>query len=341
MSVHTILKALRLRCGDTVGVVSPSWGGAGAFPHRVQRGVEQLVRLGLEVKFGRHALNQRGFTSDTAENRVSDLHDMFRDPEVRLILSAIGGDHSCHLLRLFDFALPRQYPKLFMGYSDTTVLNIAIWQATRLVTFNGPALLTDFAECPEMLDYTRRSFLDATFEAQPFRTIGPAARWTEETLDWSAQVDLTRPRTLTSSDGWTWLKQGVGEGVLIGGCLESLQHLRGTRFWPDWKGAIFFFETSEQKPSPATVDGMLMDYENMGVFENLCGMLVGRPMRYSAEEKRQLREIILARTERYDFPIVADMDFGHTSPQLTIPIGCRARIDSSSRSLELLEPAVS
>jgi muramoyltetrapeptide carboxypeptidase LdcA involved in peptidoglycan recycling len=152
---------------------------------------------------------------------------------------------------------------------------------------------------------------------------------------------LERPRALTPSDGWTWLKDGSDEGVLIGGCIESLQHLRGTPFWPDWNDAIFFFETSEDKPSPATVDGILMDYENMGVLENLRGMLIGRPMRYSVEEKAQLHEIILERTRRHSFPIVSNMDFGHTSPQFTIPIGCRARIHSESRSFEILEPGVS
>jgi muramoyltetrapeptide carboxypeptidase len=86
---------------------------------------------------------------------------------------------------------------------------------------------------------------------------------------------------------------------------------------------------------------MLMDYENMGVFEELRGMLVGRPMRYSEEEKGQLREIILERTARYSFPIVCDMDFGHTAPQLTLPLGCRARIDAQARAFELLESSVS
>ncbi|HYO97978.1 MAG TPA: hypothetical protein VER33_25920, partial [Polyangiaceae bacterium] len=175
----------------------------------------------------------------------------------------------------------------------------------------------------------------------PRRTVLPALHWTEEMLDWGTKADLERPRALSASNGWSWLREGVGEGPLIGGCLESLQHLRGTRFWPDWSGAIFFFETSEEKPSPATVDGMLMDYENMGVFEQLRGMLIGRPMHYSEEEKRQLREIILERTARYSFPIVSDMDFGHTSPQLTLPLGCRARIDSQARAFELLEAGVS
>ncbi len=335
-----VLKAPRLRPGDTIGVVSPSWGGAGTFPHRVERGIAQLEALGYAVKLGRHALNCRGFVSDEAQNRVKDLHDLFQDPTVGLILAAIGGDHSCHLLPLLDIELIRHNPKPLVGFSDVTVLNIAIWQATGLVTFNGPALLTDFAEYPKVLEYTQHSFLRAVTESTPVGRVTPAADWTEEFLDWSTQADLERPRALTASGGWTWLKPGFGEGVLVGGCLESLQHLRGTPFWPDWSEAIFFFETSENKPTPAAVDALLMDYENMGVLQHLRGMLVGRPMRYSHDEKAQLREVILERTRRYDFPIVTDMDFGHTSPQLTIPIGCRARIDTASPTFEILEAGV-
>ena len=100
------------------------------------------------------------------------------------------------------------------------------------------------------------------------------------------------------------------------------------------------FETSEGPPSPAKVDGILMDYENMGVLERLTGLIVGRPMRYSDKEKQQLREVVLERTSQYTFPIVTDMDFGHTAPQFTIPIGCRARIDAQVQQFEIMDAAV-
>lgn len=337
---RTLMKAPVLRQGDHVSVVSPSFGGAGAFPHRVERGVAQLESLGFRVKLGRHALGQRGYVSDTAQNRVSDLHDMFYDPDVRLILAAIGGDHSCHLLPLLDFDLIAAHPTLFMGYSDITVLNVAIWQRTGLVTFNGPALLTDFAEYPQMFEYTKSSFLKAVCDPDPVGTVTPSSGWTEEFLDWEQRRDLERPRRQEPSEGWTWLKGDVGEGVLIGGCLASLQHLRGTPYWPDWDDAILFFETSEEVPSPAEVDGILMDYESMGVFGRLRGMLVGRSMGYSVADKEQLRTVILERTAAYGFPVVTDMDFGHTAPQLTLPIGCRARIDVPNRRFEIIEGAV-
>jgi muramoyltetrapeptide carboxypeptidase LdcA involved in peptidoglycan recycling len=265
---------------------------------------------------------------------------MFGDSEVKAIIAAIGGDHSCHLLPLLDFDLIRKNPKVFMGYSDITVLNVAIWKETGLVTFNGPALLTDFAEYPRMFEYTEKYMLKALCEASSMGVIEPSTWWTEEFLDWAEKKDLTRPRARQNSPGWRWLRGGVAEGALIGGCLGSLEHLRGTKFWPEWQNAIMFFETSEEPPPPERIDSILMDYENMGVLQRLKGLIVGRPMRYTEEEKQQLREVILERTKGYTFPIVTDMDFGHTAPQFTVPIGCRARIDAENQRFEVIDPAV-
>lgn len=334
------MKPRALRVGDRIGIVSPSSGGAAAFPHRVQNGLAYLRSRGFEVELSRHAANQVGFVSDTAENRASDLHEMFRRTDIQAIIASIGGDHSCHLLPLLDFGLIRENPKIFMGFSDITVLNVAIWHATGLLTFNGPALVSDFAEYPEPFPYTTDSFDRTVMSTEAVGPIRPATHWTEEFLDWSQQLDLTRPRTLALSEGWSWLKPGVGEGVLVGGCIESLQHLRGTPYWPDLDGAILFLETSEEAPSPATLDGMLMDYENMGVLGKLSGLLFGRPMGYTEVERESLREVLAERTAPFSFPVVADMDFGHTAPQFILPVGCCARIDSESRIFEIVEAAV-
>ena len=115
---------------------------------------------------------------------------------------------------------------------------------------------------------------------------------------------------------------------------------RRTRFWPSWDGCILFVETSEMAPPPAVVDGMLMDYQNMGVFDRIGALLVGRPMRYTDLQRQQLRDVVLERTAGFDFPVVMDMDFGHTAPQFTLPIGCRARVDATAERFEILEPAV-
>jgi muramoyltetrapeptide carboxypeptidase len=330
----------RLREGDTVGVISPSWGGGAAYPHRVERGVEYLESLGFRVRIAPHAMNSAGYVSDTAENRAADIHAMFRDPEVKALISTIGGDHSCHLLQLLDFDLIREHPKVLMGYSDVTVLNVAIWSRTGLVTFNGPALMVELAEYPRVFGYTERYMLKALGSAEPVGAVEPSPWWTEEFLDWGEKEDLGRERRRQASSGWEWLRGGSAEGVLVGGCLESLQHLRGTPYWPELDGAILFLETSEEKPNPERVDGILMDYENMGAFRRIRGLLFGRPYGYTPSERRQLHEVILERTGAYGFPVVAAMDFGHTSPMFTLPVGCRAVIDAGRERFEIVEAAV-
>lgn len=338
--VENSVKPPALRPGDTIAVIAPSWCGPGTFPHRVERGVAALTDLGYHVAIAPHAFEQHGWVSGTPEERAADVHAAFGDPNVRMIIAAIGGDHCCHLLPVLDWELIRNHPKVFMGFSDITVLNVAIHARTGLLTFNGPALMTDFGEYPAPFAYTVDSFLRTIGVAAPVGSIEPAPAWTEEFLDWAVQADLQRPRAMRRSGGWTWLKGGRAEGRLVGGCLESLEHLRGTPYWPDLAGAILFLETSEAVPPPDRVDAVLQDYENMGVFGQIHGLLVGRPYRYTEAQKQALHAVLLERTRRYAFPIVADMDFGHTAPQITLPVGCRASIDRSERRFALLEAAV-
>jgi muramoyltetrapeptide carboxypeptidase LdcA involved in peptidoglycan recycling len=196
-----IQRAPALRPGDTIGVVCPSWFAGEAFVPRARRGIASLESLGYRVKVAPHAFNNAGHVSDTARNRADDLHAMFADPEVQAILATIGGDHSCHLLPMIDWDLIRQNPKVFMGFSDITVLNLAIWSQTRLVTFNGPGLLTDWAEFPEMPEFSRLQALNAISRTEPMGDLSPARWWTEEFLDWSTGADLARPRQRETSTG--------------------------------------------------------------------------------------------------------------------------------------------
>ncbi|HEY1013787.1 MAG TPA: S66 peptidase family protein [Herpetosiphonaceae bacterium] len=333
-------KPPRLLPGDTVGVISPSAGLAALFPHRAERGAAALERLGFKVVFGACARSRRGYLSGTAAERAADIHAFAADPAVRAVISSIGGDHSCQILPLLDWELLRANPKIWMGFSDMMVLNVALMAAAGLVTFNGPHLMTELADFPAAPAYSIDSMLRLLTDPAPAGRLEPSPWQTDEFLDWGAQADLTRERARTPAPGWRWIKPGAAEGHLVGGCLESLQHLRGTRFWPDWRGAILFLETSEEVPSPEKVDGILMDYQNMGVFDQISGLLWGRSSGYDEAMHAELEAILLERTAAYQFPIVTRMDFGHTSPMLTMPLGCLARLDSAARSFELIEGAV-
>ncbi len=338
---RVVVKPPALRPGDMVGVVAPSWCGPALFPHRLERGVALLEHLGYRVVLGEHVYGRHDYVSGTPEERVADLHRFFADPDVRAIIAAIGGDHSCHLLPLLDFELIRRNPTILIGYSDVTVLNVAIYGRTGLTTFNGPTLMTDLAEFPEPFSYTLDSMLRVLGESRPYGQVHPAREWTEERLSWSGKLDLTRARVRSPSRGWTWLKEGLARGPLVGGCAESLQHLRGTPFWPDLEGAILFLETSEHARGPAWVDGLLQDYDNMGVLGKISGLLVGRPVGFTETQKQALHAVLLERTRHYAFPIIADADFGHTAPQFTLPLGCHAEIDAVERWFAIIEAAVS
>lgn len=334
------IKPQALIQGDTIGIVSPSWFGGEDFIPRAERGIEELRRLGFQVKVGEHAFNNRGYVSDTAAYRVADLHAMFADPEIKMILCTIGGDHACHLLPLLDWDLIRANSKIFMGFSDITVLNVAFWAMTGMVTFSGPSLLTDWAEFPEMPTFARDAALKAITSTGPIGDLASSSSWTDEFLDWRTGADLTRPRTQIPATGWRWLREGTATGTLVGGCLESLQHLRGTRYWPDLCGAILFLETSEEKPLPETVDALLMDFENMGVFGQVEGLVLARPYGYGDADKALLDEIVIERTGAFGFPVLVDVDCGHTSPLLTLPLGCGALLDSERDRFAITEAAV-
>lgn len=310
------------------------------FPHRLEAGVEFLTSIGFKVNIGSNALGVQGSVSGTPQERADDIHALFADAGISAIIASIGGDHSNELLPLLDWDLIRANPKVFVGMSDITVLNLAIQVETGMVTFNGPMVCFPLAEYPIAHAYTADSFARTLMDTEPVGAIQPAPSWTDEFLDWSTKADQERPRTLRRSDGWTWLKDGYATGPLIGGCLESLEHLRGTPWWPDFDGALLFLETSEEKPDPDTVGAILMDYENMGVLEQIAGLLFANPYGYTDDERQQLREVILERTSRFAFPIVTDMDFGHTQPMFLLPVGCRAEIDSAAQRFSIVESGV-
>ncbi|MDB5384574.1 MAG: LD-carboxypeptidase, partial [Planctomycetaceae bacterium] len=197
MTTGSVIRAKRLMNGDCIGVISPSWCGPAQFPHRFERGVKCLHELGYDVKTAKHALGQYGtYLAATPQERASDLMDMFLDDKVKAIIATIGGNHSCQLLPYLDFDVIRNHLKIFVGFSDITVLHLALWTQAGLVTFYGPTVMTEFADYPEMHPYTRDSFLRAVSGVSPMGQLSCSDTWTDEFLDWSEKLDLTRPRQL-------------------------------------------------------------------------------------------------------------------------------------------------
>jgi len=139
-----------LKKGDIIGIISPSSGLANIFPHRVEKGKRMLENLGFKVIFGKHALERSGYVSASPQDRASDIHDMFVNPDVKAIICTIGGNHANQLLKYLDFDLIRSNPKIFIGYSDITILHYAFAVKAGLRTFYGPCMVVGFVKTVKM-----------------------------------------------------------------------------------------------------------------------------------------------------------------------------------------------
>ena len=273
----------------------------------------------------------------------------FSDPRIKGIISTIGGDDSIRLFPYLDLDVIRSNPKVFLGYSDTTIAHLACYKAG-LVTFYGPAIMAGFAENTGMFPYMVESVNRTLFSTEPIGRVAPNTNgWTVEMLDWADPENQTRPRKLNPSTGWRFLQgEGVRRGHLIGGCFEVLDWLRGTEFWPDtdaWQDAILFLETSEDAPSPEMVKCGLRTYAALGVLQKLSGILFARPGGQIPIEKHEeydqvLVEIVAEEEGLTELPIIAGMDFGHTDPMFVLPYGLQAEIDCGNHRFTILENAV-
>ena len=339
----------RLQPGDTIATVSPSWGGPSLFPHIYDHGVEMLGEtFGLKTKEYPTAKMDAQALYLNPKARAADINAAFADPEVKAIITSIGGEDSVRILPYLDREIIQNNPKILMGYSDTTTL-LTFANQLGLVTFNGPSIMAGFCQLtnwsPNFIDHVRAML----FEGPASYTYQPYDFWTERYHEWAdfdngGRIGPVYP----NEEKWQWLQgEGVRQGHLFGGCIEVLEFMKGIPFWPApdfWQDKILFFETSEDKPTPLQVKWMVRNYGMQGVFERIKGILFGRARDYSAAEKQelytQLTAVVTTEFGRSDLPIIANMDFGHTDPQFIMPLGVQAEIDCEQRTFRLLERTV-
>jgi muramoyltetrapeptide carboxypeptidase LdcA involved in peptidoglycan recycling len=345
-----MIKPTKLQPGDTVAAISLSWGGPGTFPHRYQAGKRQLeAALGLRVVETPHALRDADWLQRNPRARAEDMLGAFADPAIKGIISTIGGEDSIRTLPYLDLDVMRANPKIFMGYSDTTISHFACFKAG-LVSFYGPAIMAGFGEnggpFPYMIDSVRRTL----FDSRPIGRVMPnSAGWTVEHLDWADPANQARKRALTPNEGWSFLQgRGIARGHLIGGCIEVLDWLRGTDFWPPpeaWQGAILFLETSEEAPTPLAVTRLLRALAAVDVLGRIAGLLFGRPGGQAPPERfgeydQALLQVVAEEQGLTDLPIISHMDFGHTDPMFVLPLGVQAEIDADAREFRITESGV-
>ena len=343
------IKPKILRPGSRIAAISLSWGGPGTVPYRYQIGKQQFEEeFDVTVVETAHALRDADWLAKNPEARADDLMTAFADKTIDGIISTIGGEDSIRTLPYLDLDLIRKNPKVFMGFSDTTISHAACFKAG-IVSFYGPSFMAGFAENGGMFPYMVESVRRTLFSTEPIGIIAPnRAGWTVEYLPWEDPENQSIRRKLNPCTGWRFHQnEGIVEGQLFGGCVEVLDWLRGTDYFSaaDIQGAVLFLETSEDAPLPSFLTEFVRCLAAMGILEGLNGILLGRPGGGVNPDIFCEYDDALCKTvrEEYglnDMPIVTNMDFGHTDPMLVLPIGTKVRIDSAKQEIAIDEAAV-
>ncbi len=306
----------RLRPGDTLGIVSPSASVRGE-RDRVERGLEVLASLGFRPRLGRHAWDEWHGLAGRHEDRAADLNRMFADPEVAGIIATEGGSGCLPIVDALDYAAIRRSPKVFCGISDLTILLNAITFRTGVVTFHGPDVAWGFGSPNPG---------EVSLEVAAFRAVTMAAEPAGLLPTWSGPPRVLRP--------------GEGRGPLAGGNLTCLGHLAGTPYFPDLAGAALVLEGYGLKT--AAVRRWLHTLRLGGHLARLAGLALGTwdaCFEGEADPQATLTDLVLETTRGTEYPIIQVGEVGHNTANVTLPLGCRARISEAGIALE--EPAVS
>ena len=343
----------------TVCIVSLSSGiiGEERVAHEVEIGIRRLREYGLNVKFGAHARSGMAHLDAHPEDRAADLLAAFSDPEVDLILCAIGGNDTYRLAPyLFDHDELKNAltDKRFLGFSDTTV-NHFMLHKLGLRTFYGQAFLCDLCELGRtMLPYTEHYFSEL-LKTGTIREIRPSDVWYKDRVSFKPdQIGTTNP---SYPDSGFVLLQGapVFSGPILGGCIDSIGEMldetidhtaaqsmtavcRAYGLFPpkeDWKGRILLLESSEEQPTPEQYRKALTAIKRQGVFDVVSGVLVGKPMDklYYDEYRQILKEVI----DNPALPVVYNVNIGHALPRCIVPFGIPATVDVNAQRITFSE----
>lgn len=314
----------KLRRGDTVRVIAPSRNRALVLEHDHSRIAEKrFADLGLNLTFGEHVDERDVFDSSSIASRVADLHAAFADPDVAAILTVIGGFNSNELLPYLDWDLIRANPKVFCGYSDITALQNAMLAEAGLVTYSGPHW-SSFG-MRDHFEATLAWFTEALFDDRAIE-VYPAEAWTDDM--WFLDQDARNP---IPNDGWWPIRPGQAEGRIVGGNLGTLNLLQGTPWFPSLDGALVFVEDDELS-NPVAFARDLTSLLQVPDAKRISGLVIGRFQQASSMSRRVLEEIVARQGALAGLPVLANVDFGHTDPRLTFPIGGSAVLEVSETS---------
>ena len=334
----------RLKKGDKVAVVSLSSGilGEENLIHKYYIAKERLEKeFGLEVVCMPHTLMGVDFIYNHPELRARDLMEAFSDSSIKGIICAIGGDDTIRLLPYIDYDIIRNNPKIFVGYSDSTI-NHFMMQKAGLVSFYGVSLMNSFGEYVKMFDYTKDAVNNILFNDAKDYEIKSSEYWSSDFIPWSVD-NINKEKKLRKEEHGYEVLQGSGivTGKIIGGCIDVFMMAVATELWPtldEWKDKILLIETSEDKMSPGYLVWFLRNLAAQGIFDRVKGIIVGKPSEevYYEEYKDAIRKV-LKEYNHSNLPVLYNINIGHTLPTGLIPLGSNVEVDFDQKKIKLLE----
>lgn len=323
-----VIKPPKLQKGDTIGIVASSLPVLPSFKENYERGKQVIYDLGFKTYEGKTIGKVRWWMAGTPKEVAEEINNMFADKNIKAVMAQTGGYSAISVLEYLDYELITHNPKPFIGMSDMTAYHLAIFAKTGMVGFHmddvtfgfGRKIREDKGE-GEWVKLDKEFFLKFLTEPEAPGIIKPLSEWEE------------------------W-REGKAEGRLMGGLLHRFSNQMGTPYFPDYKnfaGAILFWEEVGQ--TLPDIAKSLYQLKYTGILDKISGMLIGKikylkPSREEEVVSPTVKELVLDILKDYQFPIMANLDFGHFTVNIPMPLGLKVSFDTSKKELNFLEGAV-
>jgi len=320
----------KLKEGDEVRVIAPARSMSIISKETQEIANKRIQALGLKLTFSKHVEEMDDFASSSIESRIEDLHEAFSDKNVKAVFTVIGGFNSNQLLKYIDWNLIKNNPKIISGYSDITALNDAFFAKTGLVTYSAPQYSTFGQKL--YFDYSLDYFKKCLMADEPFE-IKPSESWSDD--PWYKNQD---DRKLIPNEGWLTINEGEAEGTILGANLCTFNLLQGTEYMPSLENSVLFLE-DDYESKPHAFDRDLQSLIQLPDFSGVKGLVLGRFQKDSEMTNDLLTQIVKSKKELANLPVLANVDFGHTSPIISFPIGgtCKLKISKGISSIHILK----
>ena len=303
-----ILKPRKLESGETIGVVAPA---SPMKPDLLAKGIQYLEKCGYKLKIGSHVNDVYGYMAGSERDRVNDIHEMFKDTEVQAIFCTRGGYGTPRILDLLDYKIIQSHPKIFVGFSDITALQLAVFKKTQLVTFSGPMVAVEMGK--GINPFTAQYFWNMITVSEPVKKFS----------------------------GLHCIKLGVAKGRLLGGNLSMICSLIGSPYLPDFQNAILFLEDVGEEPY--RIDRKLMQLKLAGILENVNGIVFGQfegcePR--AGNQSLSIEQVVHDILFDLEVPMADELKYGHVEVKYTIPLGVDVCLDANEGYLQIKDSPV-